>query len=166
MPQLFPSRSDFTLTSPILCLTPEQRRFPHFVTSYLDGAAELFIVYLFTCCIVSLLIVFVYLCQGHETWRSLIGLLVEPLRSLDECTRGFACMKGWILLRWIIGRPFVNWTYRSNNRTILFREKPERVVMSDSLARGHLDSNLVHSKHPHIIVKTLGEFSGRPEQRL
>lgn len=46
MPQLFPSRADFTLTSPILRLIPEQRHFPHFVTSYLDGAAELFIVHL------------------------------------------------------------------------------------------------------------------------
>lgn len=41
-----PPRSDFTLTSPILRLMPEQRHFPHFVTSCLDGAAEVFIVHL------------------------------------------------------------------------------------------------------------------------
>lgn len=58
-----------------------------------------------------------YLCQGHETWRSLIWLLVEPLRSLDGCTRGFVCMKGWIMLHAIVGRPYVNWTYRSNHRS-------------------------------------------------
>lgn len=46
MPPLSASRSDFTLTSPILRLMPEQRPFPHFVTSCLDGAAEVFIVHL------------------------------------------------------------------------------------------------------------------------
>lgn len=39
---LFPL-SDFTLTSPTLDLMPEQRHFPHFVTSYLDGTGEVFI---------------------------------------------------------------------------------------------------------------------------
>lgn len=75
-------------------------------------------------------------------------------------------MKGWIMSHWTVGRPYVNWTYRSNNRSLLFREKPERVLMSDSLAPGHLESNLVHSKHPYIIGKTLWEFSERPEPRL
>lgn len=90
MPPLFrPPRSDFTLTSPILRLTPEQRHFPHFVTSCLGGAAEVFMVHL------------LYpeplnsVCVSVKVRRSSpIQWLIELLRSLD----GYAAsLKGRIL---------------------------------------------------------------------
>lgn len=108
MPPLFPSRSDFTLTSPILRLMPEQRHFPHFVTGCLDGAAEVFIVHLYPEPLNSVS-VYVKVRRSSPIWW-----LVEPLWSLDGYTRSFVCMKGQLFrTNGTVGRLYINRTSRT-----------------------------------------------------